>query len=335
MASPFLAHVREIMRGKYYSIKTEKTYLYWITAYIRFHKKAHPETMNEAHIRQFLTHLAVNGNVSPNTQKTALNSLVFLYRQVLKRELGDFGDFYRARAPRKLPTVLTPDEIRHLFESLDGVHLLCSALMYGSGLRVMETVRLRVQDIDLDKLTVLVREGKGRKSRIVTLSPDIIPLLKKQAGLVKSLFDRDAMNPNWDGVYLPYALEKKYPNAPFELSWQYLFPADEFSVDPRSRKRRRHHLGEQSLQRAVKRAVRMAGINKMVSCHTLRHSFATHLLQNGADIRTVQEQLGHSDLRTTEVYTHVLNRGGRAVRSPLSNMLPGNIRETPSLYAAI
>jgi len=208
--------------------------------------------------------------------------------------------------------------------------------MYGSGLRVMETVRLRVHDIDLDKLTVLVREGKGRKSRIVTLSPDIVSLLEAQTALVKSLFARDSKSPNWDGVYMPYALEKKYPNAPFELSWQYLFPADTFSRDPRSGKRRRHHVGEQSLQRAVKRAVRAADINKPVSCHTLRHSFATHLLQNGADIRTVQEQLGHSDLRTTEIYTHILGRGGRAVKSPLTKIFFNReIKEASAHYALI
>lgn len=320
MASPFLDGVRKVIRGKYYSIKTEQTYLYWIVGYIRFHGNEHPSKLGELHIRDYLTHLAVNGNVAASTQKTALNALVFLYRQVLNREVGDFSDFYRARAPKKLPTVLTGSEVQTIFDHLSGVHLVCAGLMYGSGLRIMETVRLRVHDIDTDKLTVLVREGKGKKSRIVTLSPDLVPALIKQIDLVRSLFERDRLDRQWDGVCLPYALEKKYPSAPFELSWQYLFPADAFSVDPRSGKRRRHHVGEQSVQRAVKKAVRSAGIQKPVSCHTLRHSFATHLLQSGADIRTVQEQLGHSDLRTTEIYTHVLNRGGRAVQSPLVNI---------------
>lgn len=289
MSSPFLNIVRKAIRSKYYSVKTEKTYLYWTVAFIRHFGNRHPNDMGEHEIREFLSHLALHNNVSPNTQKTALNALVFLYRQVLGRELGDFSDFYQARAPKKLPTVLTVDEVKRLFGHLDGVHRICAALMYGSGLRVMETVCLRVQDIDADKLTVLVREGKGKKSRIVTLAPDIVPLLEKQANLVNSLFERDKLNGDWDGVYLPYALERKYPNAPFEFSWQYLFPADEFSTDPRSGKRHRHHIGEQSLQRAVKRAVMAATINKVVTCHTLRHSFATHLLQNGADIRTVQE----------------------------------------------
>jgi len=323
MSSPFLDQVRSVIRAKYYSIKTERTYIYWIVYYIRFHRGSHPNALGEPDIRQFLNHLALESNVSPSTQKTALNAVVFLYKQVLQRELGDFSDFYRANAPKKLPTVLTEEEIKDLFARLSGPYLICAALMYGSGLRVMETVRLRVQDIDTNKLTVMVREGKGRKSRITTLSPDLVPLLGKQIALVKSQYEIDSANTGWDGVYLPYALEKKYPNAPFEFGWQYLFPATHFSVDPRSGKKRRHHLGEQSLQRAIKQAVRLAGISKFASCHTLRHSFATHLLQNGADIRTVQEQLGHSDLRTTEIYTHVLNRGGRAVKSPFTHALLG------------
>lgn len=323
MSSPFLDQVRRVIRSKYYSIKTEKTYLYWIVYYIRYHKGSHPETLGELHIRQFLSHLALAGKVAPSTQKTALNAIAFLYKQVLQRELGDFSDFYRARSAKKLPTILTADEIKRLFAKLSGAQLVCAALMYGSGLRVMETVRLRVHDIDADKLAVLVREGKGRKSRITTLSPDLVGLLHKQIALAKSLYELDRVNPRWDGVYLPYAFEKKYPTAPFEFAWQYLFPAPSFSVDPRTGKRRRHHIGEQSVQRAVKCAVKNAGIDKAASCHTLRHSFATHLLQNGADIRTVQEQLGHSDLRTTEIYTHVLNRGGRAVRSPLTDVLLG------------
>ncbi|MCW8884849.1 MAG: integron integrase [Motiliproteus sp.] len=320
MKSPFLNFVRDAIRAKQYSIRTEKTYLHWIVRYIRFHQMQHPKDMGAVHIRQFLDHLAVKGKVAANTQKTALNSLVFLYRQVLGVELEDFSDFYRARAPNKLPTVLTQQEISRLFSHLTGDALTCSALMYGSGLRVMETVRLRVQDVDFDKLTILVREGKGRKQRITTLAPELATRLRRQIDWVESLWHKDRQERTWGGVYLPNALERKYPSAPFELGWQYLFPAAGFSSDPRSDKSRRHHIGEQSVQRSVKRALNKASISKPASCHSLRHSFATHLLERGADIRTIQAQLGHSDIRTTEIYTHVLNRGGHAVRSPLSDL---------------
>lgn len=320
MASPFIQQVRHIMRGRNYSLRTEQTYVYWVIRYIRFHNYQHPANLDKQHIRQFLESLAVRQKVSPNTQKTALNAIVFLYRHCLQREPGDFSDFQRASAPKKLPTVLTVEEVRRLFDCLSGQHFLCTALMYGSGLRLMETVRLRYQDIDLDKLTVLVREGKGRKSRITTLAPELVQPLTLQREYVAVLFEKDKVTTDWAGVYLPYALERKYPRAPFELGWQYLFPASQFSCDPRSGKVRRHHSGEQSLQRAVKSAVRQAGIHKPASCHTLRHSFATHLLERGADIRTIQEQLSHTDVRTTEIYTHVLNRGGRAVQSPFSQL---------------
>ncbi|NIB41477.1 integron integrase [Pseudomaricurvus alkylphenolicus] len=320
MKSPFISKIRECIRGKNYSIRTERTYVYWVLAYIRYHNKAHPKDMNETHIRAFLEHLAIYGNVSPNTQKTALNALVFMYRHVLQRELGDFSDFYRANGPKKLPTVLTIEEVTELFKHLRHYAFLCAALMYGSGLRVMETVRLRWQDIDFDKLSVQVREGKGRKSRITTLAEELIQPLRLHMEHVKTQYYIDKSDPSWDGVFLPNALERKYPAAPFELGWQYLFPAQNISTDPRSGKRRRHHIGEQAIQRAVKSAVRKAGIHKPASCHALRHTFATHLLERGADLRTIQEQLGHTDVRTTEIYTHVINRGGRAVISPFSNI---------------
>lgn len=320
MSSLFLQEVSDVIRAKHYSIRTEKTYLYWITYFIRFNKMRHPKDMGDHEIRNFLNFLALQQNVAANTQKVALNALVFLYRYVLQRELGDFSDFYRARAPKKLPTVLTTDEIRLLFSHLDERILLCAALMYGSGLRVMETVRLRVHDIDFSKLTVLVREGKGKKSRITTLAPELCQRLSAQIDCVRAGYEQDKLTSHWDGVYLPRALARKYPRAPFEFGWQYLFPAQKLSVDPRTLKTRKHHISEQSLQRAIKKAVGLSAINKFASCHTLRHSFATHLLERGADIRTVQEQLGHSDIRTTEIYTHVLNRGGHAVRSPLSDI---------------
>jgi len=320
MASLFIEQVRNILRAKYYSIRTEETYLYWIKYFIRFHKMQHPSKLAESDVREFLTHLALNAKVAPSTQKVALNAIVFMYRHVLESPLGDFSDFSRARTPKKLPVVLTINEVRIIFSHLSGDPKLCAALMYGSGLRVMETVRLRVQDIDFDKLTIRIRDGKGRKNRLTTLAPEVCDDLRLQIAHVKTLFAKDKAINDWDGVYLPHALDKKYPAAPFEFSWQYLFPAARLSNDPRSDKVRRHHMGEQIVQRAVKTAVKKSAINKPASCHTFRHSFATHLLERGADIRTVQEQLGHSDVRTTEIYTHVLNRGGHAVRSPFSDL---------------
>ncbi len=321
MNSPFLSLVRDTIRAKHYSIKTEETYLYWLVGFIRFHNMRHPNDMGDDEIRNYLNYLALERSTSASTQKIALNAIVFVYKHVLKKELGDFSDFYRARAPKKLPTVLTHKEIATLFHHLTDTPKLCAALMYGSGLRIMETVRLRVQDIDFNKLTVYVRDGKGRKSRITTLAPELTVPLSNQIDFIQSLYVKDKSEPQWDGVYLPNALERKYPRAPFEFGWQYLFPANKMSLDPRSDKLRRHHIGEQAIQRAVKKALRKSNINKPASCHTLRHSFATHLLERGADIRTIQAQLGHSDIRTTEIYTHVLNRGGHAVRSPLSDLI--------------
>ena len=326
MGSPFLQSVRTVMRKRYYAKRTEETYITWITAFIRFHKLAHPKDMGAPEVIAFLDHLALRKHVAPNTQRVALNAIVFLYKHVIGRDLGDFDHFARSKTPQKLPVVLNDIELRNLFSHLKHPYLLAATIMYGSGLRVMETARLRVSDIDLDRLTIRVRDGKGHKSRFTTLSQDITGLLESQIDYVRTLYARDKQRP-WDGVYLPYALEKKYPNAPFELGWQYLFPARDHSEDPRSGKIRRHHISEKSIQRAMKHAVRLSNIIKPASCHSLRHSFATHLLESGADIRTVQEQLGHSDIRTTEIYTHVLNRGGRAVRSPLRDLLECTAKE--------
>ncbi|MGC1510301.1 integron integrase [Ketobacter sp.] len=324
MKPKLMEQVRDTIRAKNYSMRTEETYIYWILSFIRFHRMQHPNTMTEQHIRSYLGHLALQRHVAPATQKTALNAVVFLFKQVLQIDPGDFSDFHRAStASRKLPTVLTHEEVTALFRQLQGTPRLCAALMYGSGLRVMETVRLRVHDIDFDRLSVLVREGKGRKQRFTTLAPEICPLLTAQVNLVRSLYNLDAMRSDWDGVYLPYSLDKKYPNAPFELGWQYLFPTDNYSIDPRSGKKRRHHINTSTVQKAVKIAVRNAEIRKPATCHSLRHSFATHLLERGADIRTIQSQLGHTDVKTTEIYTHVINRGGHAVRSPLSDLKLG------------
>lgn len=320
MKSPFLNQVRDKIRTKHYSIKTEKTYLYWIGCYLRYHQYQHPTHLNEQHIRAFLDSLVLQHNVAASTQKIALNAIMFMYKQVLQSPPMELGEYYKANGPKKLPTVLTRREIQKLLKILDENNRIAAALMYGSGLRLMETVRLRVHDFDFDKLTVFVREGKGRKSRIATLAAELVSPLKKHLQKVELLYRKDALCDNWGGVYLPYALERKYPKGPYELGWQYAFPATKFSKDPRSNKVRRHHIGEQSLQRAVKQAIRKAQITKPASCHSLRHSFATHLLERGADIRTIQEQLGHSDIRTTEIYTHVINRGGHAVRSPLSDL---------------
>ena len=323
MASQFVQSIRDHLRARHYSKRTKETYIYWILNYIRFHKKQHPNTLSEQHITQYLEYLAVVRNVAPSTQKTALNALMYLYKQVLGHSSLQIPDFRRASKETKLPVVLTRTEVSRLLNQIDSRYRLIAELMYGSGLRLMEVCRLRVKDIDLARLALVVREAKGGKQRVTTLSESCIPALKLQLSKVEIYWEEDKQAEQWDGVYLPFALEKKYPSAPFELAWQYCFPADRRTCDSRSQKIRRHHIYEQTVQRAVKKAVRGAEINKMASCHTLRHSFATHLLERGADIRTVQEQLGHSDVKTTEIYTHVINRGGRAVVSPLSDL--GNL----------
>lgn len=325
MSSNFIRALRAHIRARNYTRHTERTYVYWALQFIRFHDYQHPELLHDDHVREFLEYLAVKRQVSPSTQKTALNALHYVYQRFLGRELEALGEFTRATAPKKLPVVLTHAEVRELLSHLQGEHLLCAQLMYGSGLRVMEVCRLRYQDVDLDRLSVFVRDGKGRKQRITTLSEACVESLRTQLAHVRLYWEEDKRADVWDGVYLPFALARKYPSAPYELAWQYVFPSKRRSEDSRNEANgrpliRRHHIGEQSLQRAVKRAVRSSNISKQATCHTLRHCFATHLLERGADIRTVQEQLGHSDIRTTEIYTHVLNRGGRAVLSPLSDL---------------
>ncbi len=322
MSSPFIQAIREHLRARHYSKRTEQTYIYWILGYIRFHNREHPNNLTADHIVQYLEFLAVTQKVTPSTQKTALNALMYLYKRFLNwdQTLLDLGDFHRAKAQKKIPVVLSKNEIRSVFACLQGEYLSCAKMMYGSGLRVMEVCRLRVKDIDFERLTVAVNDGKGRKNRITTLSESCVDDLRRQLEICKAYFQEDTQAERWDGVYLPYALARKYPNAPFEFSWQYLFPARQRSLDKREEKVRRHHIYDRSLQRAVKKAVLNAGINKPATCHSFRHSFATHLLERGADIRTVQEQLGHSDVQTTEIYTHVLNRGGHAVKSPLEDL---------------
>jgi integron integrase len=267
-----------------------------------------------------LTHLAVKRQVSPATQNQALNALVFLYRHVLDRPLEDILGTVRAKRPERLPVILTRTEVRQLFAHLDGPHWLPACLLYGSVLRLMECIRLRVKDLDFDHRAITVRCGKGGKDRVVTLPDPCIEPLKQQLALVSRLHNKDLQD-GFGVVWLPHALAHKYPCAATSFGWQYVFPASKRSVDPRSGVTRRHHLDESCLQRAIKLAVRKAGITKPASCHTLRHCFATHLLERGMDIRTVQEQLGHKDVRTTQIYTHVLQRGGNAVVSPLADIL--------------
>lgn len=318
--SPFLERVRNAIRTRHYSIRTEQAYLDWTRRFILFHGKRHPQEMGETEVSAFLTYLAVQRNVAASTQNQALNALVFLYRNVLGQPLGDNINGVRARKPRKLPVVLSKQEIRCLLRNVDGNYWLPACLLYGSGLRLMECMRLRVQDLEFAHRAILVRDGKGGKDRVVTLPLELIQPLKQHLAGVQVLHNKDLQD-GYGAVWLPHALARKYPNAAREWGWQYVFPASRRSTDPRSGKTRRHHLDESCLQKAVKSAVRKAGIHKPASCHTLRHCFATHLLERGMDIRTVQEQLGHKDIRTTQIYTHVLQRGGNAVVSPLGDVL--------------
>jgi integron integrase len=313
-----LDRVRDAIRLKHYSIRTEEAYVNWIKRYILFHNKRHPAEMGAPEVEAFLTHLAVKENVAASTQNQAFSALLFLYREVLHQDLGAI-DALRAKRPRRLPTVLTKEETLRLIGCLSGTHQLMAKLLYGSGLRLMDCLRLRVKDLDFERRAIMVRDGKGGQDRVTVLPDSLIPLLQDHLQRVKALHEDD-LTQGYGSVYLPDALARKYPNADREWGWQYVFPSSQLSQDPRSRVTRRHHMHESSLQKAVKEAARLAGIIKPVGPHTLRHCFATHLLEAGYDIRTVQELLGHKDVKTTMIYTHVLNRGGLAVRSPLDQM---------------
>ena len=310
-----LDQVRNKLRLKHYSIRTERSYVDWIRRYILYHDKKHPKDLGESHIRRFLTDLAVDKKVASSTQNQALCAIVFLYRDVLEIQLGDFGDVLWAKRPAKLPVVFTPKEVKQILTQLDGVHWLMGQILYGAGLRVMECVRLRVKDLDFDYGQIVVRDGKGNKDRVTMLPEIIIDGLQRQLGRAKKIHDLD-LTAGFGAVYLPYALERKYKNANRSWGWQYVFPSTRRSIDPRSGVERRHHISESVIQRAVKRAIKQCGIHKAGSCHSLRHSFATHLIESGYDIRTVQELLGHKDVSTTMIYTHVLNKGGKGVKSP-------------------
>ena len=321
MSSQFLTSLREFMIARQYSKRTIHSYCYWIKAYIIFNGKRRPEDMGEKEVVDFLSFLAVERNVSPGTQALALNALAYLYNKYLQIPLGALAEFRTATRQAKLPVVLSQIEIKQLLEQLPEAKKLPCSLMYGSGLRRMELVRLRVQDIDFDHLSIRVWSGKGGKHRITTLAAETVPSLRAQIEKARAYLSEDLATDGFAGVYMPNALGRKYPSASKSLGWQYLFPSSRLSVDPQSGDIRRHHIDETTVNKAIRVAAKRAGIRKRVSSHTLRHSFATHLLQSGADIRTVQEQLGHSDVKTTEIYTHVLNRGARGVTSPLSNLL--------------
>lgn len=311
-----LDQVRDKLRVKHYSIRTEQAYSDWIKRYIFFHDKRHPQDMGAQDIEAFLTHLAVVGKVSASTQNQAKSALLFLYREVLEMQLPWLDNVTQAKVPKRLPVVLTVSEVQAVLSHLAGTHALIASLAYGTGMRLMEVMRLRVKDVEFSRREIVVREGKGFKDRVTMLPEAVMVPLKAHLVNVKTVHDEDVTQ-GFGEVYLPFALDKKYPNAEREWAWQYVFPSKNLSVDPRSGKTRRHHLDEKGMQRAMKQAVRDAGLTKPATPHTLRHSFATHLLQSGYDIRTVQELLGHSDVATTMIYTHVLNRGGRGVASPL------------------
>jgi integron integrase len=314
-----LDQVREAIRTRHYSVRTEEAYVSWIKRFIFFHGKRHPLEMGEAEITRFLSALAVHGQVSASTQNQALCALVFLYRHVLGQDLGWLDDIVRAKRPQRLPVVLSRAEVKALLSAMEGLHWIMASLLYGAGLRLLECLRLRVKDIDFSSNQILVREGKGKKDRRTMLPVAVKEPLSVHLEQVRQLHQHDLAQ-GFGRVYLPAALQRKYPNANREWGWQWVFPSSQISLDARSGEHRRHHLHESVLQRAVKEAVRKIELTKPANCHTLRHSFATHLLEDGYDIRTIQELLGHQDVRTTMIYTHVLNRGGQGVYSPMDRL---------------
>ena len=311
-----LDQVREVLRVKHYSIHTEQAYVAWIKRFIFFHGKRHPRDMGAPEVQTFLSDLAVTGQVSASTQNQALNALVFLYREVLHQELGWMNELVRAKRPKRMPTVMSKEEVQRVLAAMTGTPQLMARLLYGTGMRLMESLRLRVKDIDFANNYIVVRDGKGEKDRLTTLPATLKAALEEHLKRVRILHAKD-LAAGFGEVYLPDALARKYPAAARDWAWQWLFPSARLSVDPRSGKQRRHHADPQALQRAVRAAVHLAQIPKPVSCHTFRHSFATHLLEAGYHVRTVQELLGHQKLDTTMIYTHVMRQPGIGVRSPL------------------
>ncbi len=312
-----LDQYREALRSRHYSLRTEATYISWVRQYILYHHKRHPREMGVREINDFITYLANQKTISASTQNQAISAILFLYRNVLNLELDERALIpIRPTRPKHVPTVLSRDEAKRVIAKMEGIYKLMTQIMYGSGLRLMEVVRLRVKDLDFANRRIIVRDGKGENDRITMFPEVLLEPLRLHLRQVKAQHDLD-LAMGYGTVYLPYALERKYPNANHEFAWQYVFPAPVLSIDPLSSVKQRHHLNEANLQRSVKRAARLAKIDKPVTPHTFRHSFATHLLENGYDIRTVQELLGHKDVKTTMIYTHVLHRGALAVKSPL------------------
>ena len=314
-----LDRLREALRSRHYSRRTEQTYCHWVKRFIYFHNVRPPAEMGEPEINAFLTHLAVKQKVSASTQNQALSALLFLYRHVIGREVGDLGEVIRARKPTRLPVVMTREEVKAVLANLIGDKWLMASLMYGVGLRLMECLRLRVQDIDFTRNEILVRDGKGAKDRITMLPDSLKAPLQEHLKMVKVIHEKDLAE-GWGRVVMPNALDRKYPNAPKDWRWQWVFPQENRWKNTKTGEEGRHHVHESILQKAVAGAVRKAGLTKRATCHTFRHSFATQLLKSGYDIRTVQELLGHKDVKTTMIYTHVLNRGGKGVKSPVDDL---------------
>ena len=314
-----LDRMRSEIRVRHYSIRTEETYLAWVRRFIRFHH-THPRDLEADEINRFLTHLAVNDHVAASTQRQALSAILFLYREVLKIDPPWIDNIVRARQPKRLPTVLSKEETASLLNRLEGTVQLIVMLLYGTGMRILECLRLRIQDVDFDLGTITIRDGKGHKDRTTLLPSSCRQRLQDHLSQVTDLHKKDLAD-GFGSVHMPSALDRKYPKASIDWRWQYVFPAGSRGIDPRTDKTRRHHLNESVVRRAIYAAVRKAGVNKRVSCHTFRHSFATHLLMAGYDIRTIQELLGHKDVKTTMIYTHVLNMsGGKGIVSPVDTL---------------
>lgn len=318
--SAYLNYIADYMLTRQYSLRTINAYLSWIANFIHFHNKRHPSSMGNSEVEAFLDHIVLKRNMSAKTQCAALNALAFLYKHIVKNELSLNLNFARSKRQPKLPVVMTPDEVKQLMVHLSKRYYLIVGLMYGSGLRVMEAVQLRVKDIDFDYKCIQIWNGKGNKHRIVTLATELLPLLRNQIMQVEEYLRLDLQNEQYAGVWMPNALARKYPSANKSLAWQYLFPSYKLSSDLETGEIRRHHFHPTCVRKAVKKALKQTNITKIVTPHTFRHSFATHLLQSGADIRTVQAQLGHTDVKTTQIYTHVLQQGANGVVSPLSKI---------------
>lgn len=316
--SKLLDSVSEKIRVRHYSYKTELAYKHWIKQYILYNKKIHPNGLGKKEFNGFLTYLAKDRNVSASTQNLARNAVLFLYKYVLEKNIGDPNDYVIAKRSRNVPTVFSQEEVKKVLARLEGTKALIGKLLYGTGMRISECLRLRVKDVDFDQNLIVIHDGKGEQDRVTMLPASLRVFLKQQIEKVNYIHEQDQKN-GLPGVYIPYSISKKYPNSGKELRWYFVFPSPSLSKDPVSGIIRRHHLHESNIQRAVKKAIKKAGIQKQAGCHTFRHSFATHLLENGYDIRSVQELLGHKDVRTTMIYTHVMQKGPLAVKSPLDD----------------